>query len=245
LAGSGMRADVWRRLLERFGNVGVLEFYASTETNAVLANASGEKLGALGRPIPGSSELAVVAYDPMARLFERDVDGWCTRVSPDQPGMLLARLDAPGHAPLQRVLRGAFTPGDAWYITGDLLRQDTDGDYWFVERAADLIRTIDGVAIPRDIEDALYRLPAVSLAVAYATRTPTGHEVPAASVVLRPGASLPPDPIASALAHLPPHSRPAHVHVVPRLPMTDGFRVLRGDGVHLLTFGAKPAIAMT
>src|SRR5690606_32433529 len=47
-AGSGMRRDVWRRLVERFG-VGVLEFYASTERNLVLANASGEKEGALGR----------------------------------------------------------------------------------------------------------------------------------------------------------------------------------------------------
>ncbi len=226
-AGSGMRADVWRRMLERFGRVGVLEFYASTETNAVLANASGEKIGALGRPIPGSSELAVVSYDTLAGLFTRDADGWCTRVAPEQPGMLLARLDSPGHAPLQRVLRGAFAPGDAWYITGDLLRQDADGDYWFVDRAADLVRTADGVVAPRDVEDALYRCPSVTLAAAYGLTTPAGQEVPVAAIVIRPGATLASDDLNAAVAALPPHARPQLVRVVPHLAMTEGFRPLR------------------
>jgi putative long chain acyl-CoA synthase len=230
-----MRADVWRRLADRFGGVGVLEFYASTETNAVLANASGEKIGALGRPIPGSTELAVVEYDMAAATFVRDASGHCVLTAPDRPGMLLARLESSGHAPLQRVLRNAFAPGDAWYITGDLLRCDADGDYWFVERAADLIRTPAGVAIPRDIEDALYRLPAVTLAAAYAA--PDG--TPTAAVVLRPGSSLAASDLAATFTSLPPHARPRHVHPVAALPMTHGFRPLRGDGVAKLTFGAE------
>jgi putative long chain acyl-CoA synthase len=233
-AGSGMRADVWARLQERFNGVGVLEFYASTETNAVLANASGEKIGALGLPIPGSSELAVVAYDAAAGVFTRDADGWCTHVAPATPGMLLARLDAPGHAPLQRVLRGAFAAGDAWYITGDLLRQDHDGDYWFVERAADLVRTADGVVAPRELEDALYRAPSVTLAAAYGLTTPTGQEVPVAAVVLRPGATLTAEELSAVVVSLPPHARPQLVRVVEHLAMTEGFRpvraALRGEG---------------
>ena len=53
-AGSGMRPDVWRRLVERFGPVGVLELYASTEANAVLANAAGKKIGSAGRRCPAA-----------------------------------------------------------------------------------------------------------------------------------------------------------------------------------------------
>jgi putative long chain acyl-CoA synthase len=226
-AGSGMREGVWNRLQERFNGVGVLEFYASTETNAVLANASGEKIGALGRPIPGSSELAVVAYDAAAGVFTRDADGWCTHAAPGAPGMLLARLDAPGHAPLQRVLRGAFAPGDAWYITGDLLRLDGDGDYWFVERAADLVRTGDGVVAPRELEDALYRAAAVTLCAAYGLTTPAGNEVPVAAVVLRAGATLTEAELSAAVASLPPHARPQLVRVVAQIPMTEGFRPVR------------------
>ncbi len=226
-AGSGLRADVWRRLGERFGAAGVIEFYASTETNAVLANVSGEKIGALGRPIPGSSELAVVEHDARADSFTRDGDGWCVRVGARRAGMLLARLDTPGHAPLKRVLRGAFATGDAWYITGDLLRQDDDGDYWYVERAADLIRTPEGVVAPRELEDALYKIPSVTLAVAYGLTTPAGLEVPAAAVVLRAGASLADDELRVALAELPLHARPHVVRVVASIPMTEGFRPLR------------------
>jgi putative long chain acyl-CoA synthase len=224
-AGSGMRADVWHRLGERFGGVGVLEFYGSTETNAVLANASGEKIGALGRPIPGSSELAVVEYDMAGGVFVRDRDGWCTRATGGKAGMLLARLDSPGHAPLQRVLRGAFGAGDAWYITGDLLRQDDDGDYWFVDRAADLIRTGSAVVVPREIEDALYRAPSVRLAAAYGVTTPNGDEVPAAAVVLAPGATV--AELDDALASLPPSARPQLVRSLTSLPMTEGFRPIR------------------
>src|SRR5690606_19666757 len=47
-AGSGMRVDVWKRLVDRF-DTAVLEFYATTEGNAVLANVSGSKVGSLGK----------------------------------------------------------------------------------------------------------------------------------------------------------------------------------------------------
>ena len=40
LAGNGMRADVWTKVLQRFGPVQVIEFYGSTEGNIVLANLS-------------------------------------------------------------------------------------------------------------------------------------------------------------------------------------------------------------
>jgi putative long chain acyl-CoA synthase len=226
-AGSGLRADVWKRLSARFGRVGVMEFYASTETNAVLANASGEKIGAVGRPIPGSSELAVVEWDPATGQLVRDRDGWCVRVAPGREGMLLARLDAPSaHAPLQRVVRGAFAPGDAWYLTGDLLRVDADGDHWFVERAADLVRTAGGIVYPSLVEDALYAVPGVALAVCWgdpATNTPC------AAVALREGATLDRATLTAALGVLPAHARPADVAVVPSraLVMTDGFRPIR------------------
>src|SRR5882672_12595985 len=50
-AGSGLRAGLWRRLVDRFGPVAVLEMYASTEAHIVLANARGRKLGSVGRPL--------------------------------------------------------------------------------------------------------------------------------------------------------------------------------------------------
>ena len=90
-AGSGMRRDVWRQLVDRFGPVGVLELYASTEANAVLANARGKKIGSVGRPLPGSPEVAVAAWSFADDDFVRDGAGHLIRARLDEPGMLVAR----------------------------------------------------------------------------------------------------------------------------------------------------------
>ena len=46
--GNGIRAEVWKEFLNRFGNIEVREFYASTEGNVGFVNYVG-KIGAIGR----------------------------------------------------------------------------------------------------------------------------------------------------------------------------------------------------
>jgi putative long chain acyl-CoA synthase len=201
-AGSGMRVDVWRRLIDRFGPLGVMEFYASTEGNALLANAAGDKIGALGRPMPGSSELALVDWDFGAGAPARGAAGRGVPTERGQPGMLVARIDElhplPGAAAAARLARDLFAPGDTWYVTGDLLRRDGDGDYWFVDRAADMIRTAGGPVSTVQVEDALHRCPDVAQAAVYAAPGPAGTQVPAAAIVLRPGVRLDRDRLLAA-----------------------------------------------
>ena len=256
-AGSGMRRDLWRKVQQRFAT-GVLEFYASSETSAVLANASGEKLGAVGHPLPGSPELAIAAYDLDADDFVRDAGGRLVRARVDEPGMLIVRLDSPrgiadlAHLPAHRILSDAFTHGDTWFVTGDLLAINPAGDYWYVDRHGDTIRTASGPVPSRRIEDALHEVAAVRTCVAVGIADPAQpapapralgltspslritelhvHEHPAAALSLLPGAT---DVAATieALGHavlgLPPHARPVRLRVQPELPMTDGFRPLK------------------
>ena len=77
LRGQRHAGPLWKRLVERFGPVGVLELYASTEGNAILANLSGEKVGSVGRPIPGSAEVVVAAFDAARRELRNDASGFC------------------------------------------------------------------------------------------------------------------------------------------------------------------------
>jgi putative long chain acyl-CoA synthase len=220
-AGSGMRADVWSRLHERFG-VGVLEFYASTERNLVLANASGEKMGALGRPLPGSADMALVRYDFGERkLVEQG--GRLRRCDADMPGVVIAR--AREHAQGPAVRRDVFADGDRWYVTGDVLRKDRDGDYWFVDRLANVLCTDAGpVGTPR-IEDALYELTEVELAVAYGVDV-DGRTQPVAAVVT--DSPLDAERITKRLCKsLGVHERPRRIDRVTRLPMTEGFRPIK------------------
>ena len=230
-AGSGLRSDVWQRILDRFGPLGILEFYAATEGNAVLANASGEKVGALGRPLPGSAEVALVSYDFEADEFVRDGHGLLIRCEDHQPGILLARLDAEhplasftgGDEAGRRLLRGVFEPDDTWFVTWDALERDADGDFWFVDRASRMLRTANGVVATRSIEDALYGFPALRHNVVYGIHR-DGFDLPVAVVVTEGNQGLDLQAWNEFAAELDPRERPHWVHRLERIPMTDGFR---------------------
>jgi putative long chain acyl-CoA synthase len=213
---------------ERFKPARVLEFYASTEGGAILVNVSGSKTGAMGRPLPGSSEVKIAAYDVVERGFVLGRDGFAVECAPDEIGMLLARVGR--SEPTSTIaLRGLFAPEDAWLLTGDLFRRDADGDFWRVDSAGDVILSAGGPVYPGPIRDALGDLPAVDLAVAYGVR-PEGakHETAMAAVTLRAGCELQARDIGRALSACPPEGRPAIVGVVERIPVTTWFRPLTG-----------------
>jgi len=234
-AGSGMRRDVWERLRTRF-KVGVLEFYASTEGNAVLANASGKKVGALGTPLPGATDMSIVAYDFRGDDFVRDEQGFLQRCGVDRPGMLIARVDR-GHPMAgfdgylgsegrERVATDVFEPGDRWFLTGDLLRQDADGVYWFVDRLSDVVRTEAGPVFTRKVEDLIYRRPDVKMVTvhAWAEQAP---EALCATIVPREG-GLDVARLSNLIDEkLEPRGRPRWLRVVDAIPLSDGYRPLK------------------
>ena len=230
-AGSGLRRDVWQRIVDRFGPVGILEFYAATEGNAVLANASGEKVGALGRALPGSAEVELVGYDFETEVFLRDERGLLRRCEDGEPGILLARLDADhplasftgGDEAGQRLLQGVFEPNDTWFITWDALRRDRDGDFWFVDRASRMLRTAAGIVATRSIEDALYGFPALRHTMVYGVQQ-DGLDRSVAVVVSEGNQGLDLQAWNEFAAGLDPRERPAWLKRVERIPMTDGFR---------------------
>jgi putative long chain acyl-CoA synthase len=264
-AGSGLRAGVWRRLVDRFGPVGVLEMYASTEAHTVLANARGKKLGSVGRPLPGSPDVAIAAWSFAADDFVRDAADRLVHARLDEPGMLIAALAAPAaHAGAdlayldpRRIIGDAFAPGDRWFVTGDLFRVDTEGDYWFVDHRHHMIVTRHGPVASTRIEDTLHDVPGVALCAAIGrAEDPDGaeagatldaaprHQVPIAAVQLHPGAALDLDALSRAVAALPEYARPRRIRLVDALAMTDGYRPIKhvlhqldlADGPHVFAW---------
>ena len=238
LAGSGIRKDLWQKVVERFG-VGVLEFYAATEVALVLANAAGEKVGALGRPLPGSTEVALVEWDFESADLRRDAHGRALRAATGTPGVMIAKVDAEHHGPAparpgenagkSRLRHSVLEPGDAWYVSGDLLRRDADGDYWFVERLRDVIHTAAGPVFPRAVEDALYEVSGIAQAVVVGGRSKgSTADVPIAIIVAKSGE--PPDLDTVAIAVERQHGAaavPRVVRLVSQIPMNEGFRPLK------------------
>jgi putative long chain acyl-CoA synthase len=248
--GSGMPPGLWRRVQERFKPARVLEFYATTEAGAILVNLRGTKPGSMGRPLPGSAQVKIAAYDIEEGRLVLGSDGFAVECGTDEVGLLLARVsrvDITSTAPL----RGVFTRDDAWLSSGDLFRVDQDGDYWRVDGLSDVILARSGPVFTGPIRDALCNLPCVDLAVAYGVPADgSDRQSPVAAVTLRGDNDLTAADLTQVLAGLPADQRPEVVLVVDEMPVTTWYRPLTsplrdrglpepGDGTLAFTLGTS------
>lgn len=223
--GAGMPRGLWRRVGHRFATAGVLEFYASTEGSVILANLTGHKPGCKGRPLPGSSEIRLAAYDLKRGRLHQGADGYAVECGAGEVGMLLSRTgDATSVVESPR--RSVFARNDAWQETGDLFRRDADGDHWLVGTVSALIPTQQGLVANLQLEEALSDVEAVDLAVVYPIANEHGRETSrvVAAVTLRPGHELDAAALQRELMQLPSDQWPDAVQVVRRIPVTTWYR---------------------
>jgi fatty-acyl-CoA synthase len=150
-----LAAQVWEAFQERFRIPRILEFYAATEGNVSLFNVHGRQ-GAMGH-VPAylahRFAPALVRFDVEMDEPMRGEDGFCVRCGVNEVGEALGKVrdDAAsvgsrfdGYTTEQdsekRILRDVFERGDAWFRTGDLMRRDEKGFYYFVDRVGDTFR---------------------------------------------------------------------------------------------------------
>ena len=230
--GSGMPTGLWQRVTDEFSPAHVVEFFATTDGQAVLANVAGVKIGSKGRPLPGAAQVELGAYDPDADLILEDERGFVRMAHTDEVGVLLARPRGPVD-PHASVKRGVFAPGDTWISTEYLFRRDSDGDYWLVGTRGSVIRTERGAVYDAPITDTIDRMPAVDLAVTYGVDAGE-HQVAVSAVTMRPGAAISAADLSEAMAALG-DDRPDFVHVVPELTLSASYRptvgALRNAGI--------------
>lgn len=224
--GSGMPTGLWKRVVEVFGPAHVVEFFATTDGQAVLANVSGAKIGSKGRPLPGGGEVALAAYDPEDNLILEDDRGFVRLAEPNEVGVLLAHPRGPVD-PLASVKRGVFAPADTWVSTEYLFRRDDDGDYWLVDMRDAVIHTGRGPVFAATVNDAVGRLGAVDMAVTYGVQA-NGATLAVTALSLRPGGSVPSADLSEALAELPVGNAPDIVHVAADMTLSATYRPLAG-----------------
>jgi putative long chain acyl-CoA synthase len=232
--GSGMPTGLWRRVTEEFAPARVVEFFATTDGQAVLANVAGVKIGSKGRPLPGGGEVELAAYDVESDLILENERGFVQVARADQVGVLLARPRGPVD-PNASVKRGVFAPADTWVSTESLFRRDADGDCWLVGNRTAAIHTARGVVFAEPITDAISLVGAVDLAVTYAVPGHADEQIAVTAVTLLPGANVTAADLTEAVAAMPVGLPPDIVHVVADLPLSATYRpvvgALRGAGV--------------
>lgn len=153
--GNGLRPDIWEAFRDRFKIPFILEWYASTEGNAVFFNFD-QKVGAIGR-LPKWAEkkfvTEIVKYDQDTEMPVRDANGFVVKCAPNEVGEAISQILNDPSKPAQRfegyadkvatekkIIRGAFEEGDAWFRTGDLIRKDEMGYFYFIDRIGDTFR---------------------------------------------------------------------------------------------------------
>ena len=185
--GNGMSSDVWNEFKERFRIPAVFEFYASTEGGLSLFNVEG-KPGSIGRVPPYLAHRlapALVRFDPETELPFRDAQGFCIPCAPNEPGEALARVSSETsptgsryegysdpRASQEKLLRNVFQPGDVWVRTGDLMRRDENGFFYYVDRVGDTFRWKGENVATTEVAETLRGFPGVKHAVVYGVKVP-------------------------------------------------------------------------
>ena len=231
--GSGMPTGLWQRVTDVFSPAHVVEFFATTDGHAVLANVSGAKIGSKGRPLPGAGRAELGAYDAEHDLILENERGLVQIPGANEVGVLLAEPRGPID-PTASVKRGVFAPADTWISTEYLFRRDSEGDFWLLGRRGSTVPTQRGVVYTDPITDAVGLIPAVDLAVTYGVSV-DGHQVAVTALTTRPGATITAADLTEAIAAMPFGLGPDIVHVVPELSLSATYRptvsALRAAGI--------------
>jgi fatty-acyl-CoA synthase len=232
--GNGLRADVWRQFQQRFDIPRVLEFYAATEGNFSLYNVEG-KVGAIGR-VPSflghRFPLALVRFDHATGQPARGMDGFCIRCTADEPGEAIGRIGNgaafEGYTNTaeseRKIMRDVFVRGDAWYRTGDLMRKDAGGFFYFVDRIGDTFRWKGENVATAEVAEAIAEFPGVTEATVYGVAVPGAEGAAGMATIVADGAIDLPALREHLSRRLPAYARPLFLRIKDRIELTATFK---------------------
>jgi fatty-acyl-CoA synthase len=253
--GNGLGADIWQKFQTRFQIPRILEFYAATEGNVSLFNVEG-KPGAIGR-VPSflahRFPLALVKFDPVTEKPARDGNGFCVRCAAGESGEAIGRIrgeTAPAGGEFEgytsteeterKILRDVFERGDAWYRTGDLMRRDASGFYYFLDRIGDTFRWKGENVAASEVAAAIMAFPGIVEASVYGVRVPQADGAAGMAALVVDG------PLDFAAFHrhlaalLPSYARPLFLRIKDHIALTETFKQKKNE---LVREGFDPAFS--
>uniref|UniRef100_A0A665VAD2 long-chain-fatty-acid--CoA ligase n=2 Tax=Echeneis naucrates TaxID=173247 RepID=A0A665VAD2_ECHNA len=235
--GNGVRADIWREFLSRFGNIQVREFYASTEGNVGFLNYVG-KIGAIGRVNFLHWKLfpyTLVKYDTERDEPVRDSNGLCVEAPKGETGLLVSKIThiAPfvGYAQNEeqtekKRLRDVLKKGDLYFNSGDLMRIDKDNFIYFQDRVGDTFRWKGENVATTEVSDILTISDCLDEANVYGVKVP-GHEgrIGMAAVTVKDGSHFDRSKTYSHVVnYLPSYARPRFIRIQKAVEVTGTFK---------------------
>ena len=251
--GNGLRPEVWEPFQKRFKIPRILEYYASTEGNFSLYNCEGRP-GAIGK-IPSflahRLPVALLRFDVDKGEPLRNAEGFCERCGPDEAGEAVGLIPGAGkdlagrfegyadaEASARKVLRNVFKEGDAWYRTGDLMRRDERGFYYFVDRVGETYRWKGENVSTAEVLTALTAARGVLDGVVYGVAVP-GADGRAGTAALMVDSRFDLAQFRADVAlRLPAYARPVFLRLLRTIESTGTFKPRKQD---LVNAGFDPA----
>lgn len=217
-------AVVWG--MEKLG-LPIHDNWWQTETGGIMiANYASMDIrpGSMGRPLPGIEAAIVHRLEDGGVRVETEpyVEGDLA-LKPGWPSMFR------GYIHDEERYRKCFR--DGWYITGDLAELDTDGYFWFIGRADDIIKTAGHMVGPFEVESALMEHPAVAEVGVIGKPDPVIGELVKAFVCLKenvaPSEDLRLDLLGFGRVKLGSAVAPKEIEFIDNLPKTRSGKIMR------------------
>ncbi|HEY5348033.1 MAG TPA: long-chain-acyl-CoA synthetase [Rhizomicrobium sp.] len=237
ITGNGLRPEIWPAFQARFNIPWIVEFYGATEGNVSMLNYDGT-VGAIGR-VPwymrGLMPTRVVRFDIEHEMPVRSADGFCSECPPGEAGEAVGKITTEaGHNfegytksadTEKKILRNVFVSNDAWFRTGDLLRTDAHGYFYFVDRIGDTFRWKGENVATSEVAEALGVIEGIKEANVYGVAVP-GMEGRAGMAALVVGPGFDAAGLAGKLfGNLAPFARPVFLRLQPELEVTGTFKL--------------------
>lgn len=235
MIGNGLRPSIWAEFKERFGIERITEFYASSEGNIGFTNVFNFDNTVGFSP----ATYAIVRYDLENDRPIRNAKGFLEKADKGEAGLLISEISEKwpfdGYTDPAKseavILRNVFKKGDAWYNTGDLMRDIGCKHAQFVDRLGDTFRWKGENVSTTEVESVLGAFPGIEDAVVYGVEIP-GTNGRCGMAALRPAPGLVPDwhELAAHLdRELPPYAIPLFVRLLAKVETTGTFKYKKTD----------------
>ena len=235
MIGNGLRPSIWHEFKTRFEVQRITEFYASSEGNIGFTNVFNFDNTVGYSP----ATFAIVGYDLDNDRPMRNAKGFLEKTAQGQPGLLISEISKKwpfdGYTDPAKseaaILRNVFKKGDAWYNTGDLMRDIGCKHAQFVDRLGDTFRWKGENVSTTEVESLLGAFPGVEDAVVYGVEIPeTNGRCGMAALRLSAGAQLDPQALAQYLdQEMPAYAAPLFIRLLSEVETTGTFKYKKTD----------------
>lgn len=251
--GNGLRPDCWEPFRQRFGIPVIHEFYAATDGLGATFNSNRGDFsrgaiavrGVIMRKLMGRVQIRA-KIDPDTEDIIRGSDGFIIKCKSGEPGEVLHKVERElkeasfrgyynnSSSTEKRWMQNVLSPGDLWFRSGDVMREDDDGRVYFVDRLGDTYRWKSENVSSNEVSDCLGTSPDVAECNVYGVAVPNADgRCGCATIVLKDGRT-PGNVDLTALARhaisrLPRYAVPLFLRITPALSYTGTFKVQKGQ----------------